>query len=253
MAVDNRFTITYDEGVKGFTSFHSYQPDWMGSFNNNFYSVKDGQLYKHNDGSGRNNFYGSQYNSTIKLIVNEAPSDIKVLKTINIEGNKAVDMVITAYLSDDNSNEIRTSLSAADFEDKEGKFHAYLRRNETATDLSSKSTYGVGTVNSAASGGGSTVVTLTGDVPTSLISIGDSLYDGASVLLGVITAVSTTSVTINTVVAIAGATFVYGVKDARIEGSSIRGYNFEIDITDQTTNRTEIFAINSNVFKSEPS
>ena len=65
MAVE---TISYSVAVKGWTSFHSYKPDWMIGLNNSLYTWKYGQLYKHNTNSVRNNYYGDQYTSTITPI-----------------------------------------------------------------------------------------------------------------------------------------------------------------------------------------
>ena len=41
-------TLTFDDGVKGWTSFYSYIPDFMIGMNNYFYSFKNGNLYRHN-------------------------------------------------------------------------------------------------------------------------------------------------------------------------------------------------------------
>ena len=59
--------------------------------------------------------------------------------------------------------------------------------------------------------------------------------------------------TVDTTPTIVAGTFLYGLKSGRIEGSEIRGYNFKITLTDQTTERLELFAFNSEVAKSFPS
>ena len=257
--IDNRVTISYDEDVKGFTSFHSYFPEAMGSLNNKFYSIKGGNLYVHDDDSRsvRNNFYGVQYNSEIDFVVNENPSDIKVLKTIDIEGNKAVGMNIRSYLANETNSGIDTELSPEDFEEREGRFHAYLRRGEDPSDLSAKNTYGIGFTNLAFTRDidENTTFQLIDSIPTSLISVGDKIYNIDSELLGIITEINFPKkrIIIDEVVSVPEGTYIYGTKDARIEGASMRGYNFEVNIRDEDPSRLEIFAINSNVFKSEPS
>jgi len=51
-------TLAYDEYVKGWTSFFSYKPDQMFSLGNQFYSLKEGELYQHYAQDGiRNVFY----------------------------------------------------------------------------------------------------------------------------------------------------------------------------------------------------
>ena len=74
-------TITYSIWSKGWTSFWSYAPDWMVGLNSSFYTFKDGSIWKHNTNSTRNNFYGTQYKSTITTIFNDEPSQMKVFKT----------------------------------------------------------------------------------------------------------------------------------------------------------------------------
>ena len=80
------------------------------SLNNVYYTFKDGKIYSHGTNTNRNTFYesGYRYNSSsssnfepssITLILNEAPSEIKNFKTISYEGSQAK---VDAYTSDDN-------------------------------------------------------------------------------------------------------------------------------------------------------
>ena len=244
-------TITYDESGKGWTSFHSFIPDWMQKLNNRFFTVKDGQLYLHNDEDNpvRNNFYGVQYETTIKTIVNEFPSEIKFAKTIMLEANKPFDIDIKSYLNDEEVSITQTTLDAGDFLNKEGLQHAYFRQNEIASDLSAKNAYGLGrTVNVVGS-----VITFTKDVPLGSISVGDALLDENQVNIGIIQSYVGATITVDTTPTIAPDTFILGYKNAKIEGSAIRGCNFEVDLTDSTTSRTELFAMNLNIVKSHPS
>ena len=50
-------TITFDEINNAWTSFHSYEPEWMERIGNSFYSFKNGNLYLHDDNDTRTNFY----------------------------------------------------------------------------------------------------------------------------------------------------------------------------------------------------
>lgn len=247
------YTITFDESVKGWTSFHSYIPDWMGSLNSRFYTVKNGQLYEQNDESNpvRNNFYGVQYSSVIKCIVNTNPSDIKFMKALNTESNKAFDVVIVSYLSDQFDDTTRSTIDVGEFLEKEGKFYAYVRRNEIVNDYTSKASYGLGRVDSVLG----SVITLQNPIPTSLISASDELYDVNNTLIGNIISYDpqARAITVDTAPVIAANTFLYGQKVGRIEGSEIRGYNFEVELTDQSTSRLELFALNTEVAKSYPS
>jgi hypothetical protein len=247
------YTITFDESVKGWTSFHSYIPDWMGSMNSKFYTVKNGQLFEQNDETNpvRNNFYGVQYSTVLEFIINQHPSDIKFLKALNIESNKAFGVIAASYLNDETLDTTQSSINVGEFLNKEGKWYAYVRRNELTGDLTAKNAYGLGTLASVSG----SIITMNSTIPNSLISIGDELHDSNNALIGTITDYNVLlgTITVNVAPTITGGTFVYGLKSGRIEGSEIRGYNFKIIMTDQTTNRLELFAVNSELAKSFPS
>jgi hypothetical protein len=85
------YTLTYDDGAKGWVSFYSYNPDWMIGMNNYFYTFKSGNIWRHNTNETRNNFYGVQYNSRIISVINDKPLENKLFKTINIEGDDTWD------------------------------------------------------------------------------------------------------------------------------------------------------------------
>jgi hypothetical protein len=82
-------TLTFDEDVSGWTSFFDFKPNWGGSLRNNFYTFKNGEIWKHyspaNSGWGR--FYGVDYDSSVEVIFNPDVSLVKTFKTINYEGS----------------------------------------------------------------------------------------------------------------------------------------------------------------------
>lgn len=82
------FTITFDETVKGWTSFFDYKPDQLLSWKGNFYTVKGDTIYRHySDSINRSNFYGVDNPSSIEFIFNPNPSIAKNFKTIGYEGS----------------------------------------------------------------------------------------------------------------------------------------------------------------------
>ena len=81
-------TVSFKEQVTGWPSRKSFLPEFALTLNNIYYSWKDGEMYSHNN-SVRNNFYGTQYDSRLKLIFNETPSTIKSFKTISYEGSRS--------------------------------------------------------------------------------------------------------------------------------------------------------------------
>jgi len=82
-------TLSFDETVKGWTSFFDYNPDQMFSLRNNFYSITNESLYRHYATSvNRGNFYGVNYRSSVTFILNaESPVSSKNFKTIGYEGS----------------------------------------------------------------------------------------------------------------------------------------------------------------------
>ena len=86
---DTYDTLNFDESINGWVSFYSYRPTLMDSLKNNYYSVKDGKLYKHYADIPNNFgvFYGEQFRSTIEFIFNPKPSIQKNFQTVNYEGS----------------------------------------------------------------------------------------------------------------------------------------------------------------------
>ena len=89
-------TLTYREDVKGWVSFKSFVPEGATSCNNEYYSFLDGKLWVHHaifDKSTasipRNNFYGIQYPSSFKVILNDAPSVVKSFYNLSYEGSQS--------------------------------------------------------------------------------------------------------------------------------------------------------------------
>ena len=62
---------------------------------NEYYTFKNGDMYLHHPDQKdvlRNNFYGTQYNSTIKVLFNDDPGSVKLFKTVNYEGSQAKEL-----------------------------------------------------------------------------------------------------------------------------------------------------------------
>lgn len=251
MNYNKNYTITYDEQVKGWTSFHSFNPEWILGMNNNMFTFKNGELYIHNsDDVPRNTFYGTQYPSKISMMFNDSPSEIKELKGISLEGNYSWDSLITAFVSNIDDNMI-SSIDSVEFEKKEGIWYAYARRNEDSGQLDSKSAYGIGVVENIA---GNTIK-IKGF--SDLIVSGDSLVKGSN--LSVIGKIETserdgdyTNLTLNSTSGLSIGDFVIGTKNPRIEGGNLRGYTIRVDLEITKNDKVELFAVNNEVIKSNP-
>jgi hypothetical protein len=243
------YTISFNdksESKAGWSSFYSYIPDYMVNMNNEFYTFKDGQIYLHNKPDGiRNNFYGQQYNTEIEFVSNEGPSDVKIFKTIEIEGDsKEWDVTVATDIESGHVNK-------ADFENKEGFKYSYIRRNasdEVNTEL--LSVQGVGNLVSSSSN----VYTFS-SVPGN-ISIGDVLYSsigGSYTKIGTITSKTSTLITVDSELSTpSSGDFMFVAKNSVAESYGLKGYYASIRLVNSGTNPIEIFAVNTEVSKSFP-
>ena len=106
-------TLSFDESVKGWTSFFTYNPDQVFSMRNNFYTMKDNSLYQHysttdinNNPVNRGSFYGVTTPASVSFIFNPSVSLSKVFKTVNYEGSNGwqVDSFVSDNTGKDASN-----------------------------------------------------------------------------------------------------------------------------------------------------
>lgn len=82
------FTVAFDEGVNGWTSFYSFIPQgFSGSLDGKFYTFYNTNIYEHYSNDLHNNFYGMSGTSSVDFIFNEQPSASKNFNAINYEGS----------------------------------------------------------------------------------------------------------------------------------------------------------------------
>lgn len=94
-------TLQFDESILGWPSFYNYNPSWMFSLANRFYSIDSpgGTVWIHNDiSSDRAEFYGTKNKSNITFVVNPDVSRSKVFKTLDYEGSNGWEII--SYVSD---------------------------------------------------------------------------------------------------------------------------------------------------------
>ena len=238
------YTITYSPKLSGWTSYHSYLPEWMVSMNNYLYTFKNGNLYKHNSNVIRNSYYGVLYPSKITTIFNSDPSQTKSFKTIALNSTTAWD---TDIISDQGVGFID-----ADYYDlKEGTWYGYIRRPANNNDLSYTSAQGIGNVTTYAAG----VLTFSFNIGD-IISTGDKLYwvnVGVLTLIGTITAHTATTVSVSvTGTAPTNGSFILYEKSPVAESSPTRGTYLSVEFTNNDTDYTEMYMVTSDVFKSYP-
>lgn len=134
-------TLSFDESVKGWTSFYTYKPDYIASLKNKFYSFKLGKIYEHYvDNVGRGTFYSTNVPANVTFIFNPASSAVKNFKTINYEGsrgwtvseittNEDVGNYIGYYVLDTTQSQLENRLLSSNFKRKEDKYFANITNN----------------------------------------------------------------------------------------------------------------------------
>ena len=241
-------TVTYSKISEGWNSFWSYQPDWMTEMNSIFYTFKNGELWKHNVNTTRNNFYNTQYGSKIRTIFNEQPLEVKVFNTLSLNSTHPW------------SAEIYTNISAGAidytyFVEKENQWFAYIRRFNNTIDVKALSTQGVGTPSIVDTANPIIpILTFSFNVDQS-ISVGDKLYKknfNNLVLVGTITNISLNTISVDiSVGTIPSITdFLISVKDSQAESFGSRGYYMNVYLSNDLPQEVKLFSVGSSVFKS---
>lgn len=249
-------TLTFDEKVEGWTSFHSFVPEYMTNLNNDFYTFKNGQLYKHNvENVGRNTYYGQSYNTEVEVSSNASPSDVKIFKTIEIEGNSDEwDISVITNLDRGHIKGIPTNPGEkSSFEEKEGFYSAYIRRDQ-ADEINTEllSVQGIGNLLQPATSNTNAIFSFN-RVPGS-VNIGDVLFrsvEDTYERVGVITDKTGTSLTIGQATILGTAQdFLFASKSPIAESYGLKGYFASIRLVNKSTNTIELYSVNSEISKS---
>ncbi len=246
-------TLSYSPAVKGWPSFYSFIPEYTQGMNNYLYTFNNGQLYRHNTNALRNNFYGVQYNTTIKSVFNKGPLENKLFKTLILESDAAWSATLATDLPQVGS------IADTYFEKKEGNYFAFIRFLETDINLLMRYANGIANVTTVdATTPAATTLTFASSVNIgSIISIGDMVYYGSTPSLGgVVTALTGQVVTIDTTIAGASAPsnsdFILYVKNTVAESHGVMGHYCEYELTNTSTSKVELFSVGSESMKSFP-
>lgn len=267
----SNYTLTYSEAVQGWPSFYSFIPEMMIGMNNRFYSMKGGNLWVHNENDLRNNFYGVQYNSRLKTVINISPLENKLFKTVALDGDDSWAVLM--------ATDIQSSgvVNKEWFEKKEASWFAFVRN--TGSIPAAPSEYALRSINgigqsSTVSGTGASVVISFPISPTpisigSILSVGDYLYYALApnyntpILCGVVTAIEVNyplgrnRVTVNTTVSggsvpqVNNPYFMY-IKGSISESHGVLGHYCVYTLENTNTSKVELFVVSSEVMKSYP-
>jgi len=120
------YTVGFNEAKNAYTSFYSFTPEWAISAENTIVTWYNGGLYLH-DSATKNNFYGTQYSSSISFVFNK---DNIIKKTFDYVTLDASDYWLSSTNGDINTSLGQSSnLVQGDYEIHEGLYHAALLRD----------------------------------------------------------------------------------------------------------------------------
>mgnify|MGYP003137425013 CR=1 FL=1 len=255
----DRKTVTFDEGNKGWTSFHSYTPEWMTRLGTKFYTFSGGELYEHDATSVRGRFYGSSDPCDLTFNVNQEPSTNKIFKNISLETNSTEwDLTITTNME---SGEIEKEM----FIDKEGFKYGYIRQLGSRLDFNELRIIGIGNLQEIIDDASPTETEFrfSEDVPTSIGgSQNDYLYfnSGQTRLVGIVNDVTAHPDYGNTrdVIHIVETqneenipqtffpsvgNYMFVARDPSPESRGIRGYFAQVRIENDSRGGVELFSV----------
>ncbi len=274
------YTLSYDDGVKGFPSFYSYYADWLIGMNNYFYTFYQGNIYRHNTNPIRNRYYGENYPSKLQSVFNDMPLENKLFKTINLEGDDSWDTLLESDQQD--SGFIWGGQNTIEnwYEKKEGSFYAFLRNAGSVPaeidEYALRSLNGIATSSNIQNDfpvAGLTTVTFPISVNIgNIISVGspanddgDMVYFGTPtpLLLGQVQEVNVNKpagvnqIVVNNTIAGAqipptGTEFILYIKNSVSESHGILGHYALFTLENRNTEKVELFAVESEVMKSFP-
>ena len=264
------YTLSYSSNAQGWPSFYSFEPEYMRGMNSFFYTWKDGNLFRHNVNAKRNSYYGVPYSSTIQSVINDSPQNIKLFKTMSLEGDRAWECTSLS------TNLSAGSMSETYFEEKEGEWFTFIRSNIGTKDFKLRSTNGIGQCTQVLGSGTSLQLFFT--VPLGdILSVGDYAYSteidgfgvatGISLYVGQVVAVDKVSGFIQVDMTVTEPSdsppgpvgtlptvtdFIFFYKNAVSESHGARGYYLSFTLKNDDSSPMELFAVGADVMQSYP-
>lgn len=243
-SVTKYVTWFYSDTFNGWCLRQTFDPMDMCALNNNFLSFSQGEMYEHNKPfngllPNYNVFYGVEHQSKFEFYFSQNPSERKIYSVLEIEGTTPLTISTETDLN-------KGYINSVDFEKKEGVFYAYIRNSNDTIDSSLLSCQGIGNA---------TISTLTLVFAFDLdpiISIGDKIVNINKLLVGTILSKTKNTLTLDTVNNIISGDYVICAKTQSIAVNSMLGYYMGVKASFNSTSEQEVFAINSEVIKSNP-
>jgi len=250
-------SINQDGG--GWVSNQRFNPEDMVAINGNFYTFKDGNIFRHNarDIGIYNTFYSVKEPSKFTIALNNTPNNRKNFKTIELDGSDKWKIDLKTNLSSTAVDGVfQGHVDINDFDKEEGIYRAFIRGNRDVKSINTESLHvqGIGLNNRVVD------FDIFFDQPINEeVSVGDYIANDQLDVVGQIVNISSDNViTVSGTLDPSGITnlsdgdFVLAFKPQSIETSGLVGNHLEVSAELDTENKTELFSVSSEVFLSTP-
>jgi len=240
-------TVGYKNSVNqqggGWVTEQFFNPEEMITYDGNFVSFDNGNLYLHNDRESGiyNRFYGQDVTSKVKFIFSQEPYQRKVYKTLETDGTDAWKATLETNLQ-------KGLINLSDFRYQEGVYRNYIRTNNETIDYSTLSVQGIGNIESF----GNNNVLFFNQIPDD-VSVGDLLLNengDSTTILNIINTPTTKLITVTDDDSFTVGEYVFSAKNQNADGSGILGYYMGVELELSTNEKTELFSVSSEVFMS---
>ncbi len=230
-------TWVYSDDNNGWLGRITFNPEDMCRVNSKFFSFKNGEIYEHNQSTGRNTFYGIESPSTFSFNFSQLPSERKTYKTVELEATDSWQLLLKTDID-------KGFINNSDFVLQEGVHRAYARTSNDVIDSAILSQQGVG--NCSVDG---LILIFNFDLESE-VSIGDQVRDINMLLVGTILGKTARTLTLDTINNLVSGDFVVCSKSQSSESSGLLGYHMEVTATLSKNTKTEVFAVNTETSKS---
>jgi len=280
-SAENPVTVSFKESVRGWVSFKSFVPENGLSCANDYFTVKKGKLYQHHVDSfyvqgqeynvSRNTFYGEYTNSSIDVVLNEAPSSIKSFHALTYEGSQSkIDIFATDtatgisdeqyynaiakdgwYVSGITTDQAQGSLN--EFIEKEKKWFNYIKGVDSivdkTTDFSALEIQGLGVVESV----NGNFIDFSGEINVSMQK-GDTIYFNSNnniTQVGKVVFISGDTIEVETGGTMPQASdYCFFVKNKIVNMSNLLGYYANAKFENNSKEKVEMFTVSAEITES---
>jgi len=251
VVVAERGSIGYNYESKVWTSKYSFEPEDIVGIFEDFLTFASGKPWRHDDLGIVNNYYGVQYTSIVEAISKINPSMVKVYKALSLEGNS----VWSAELSNSDQSstitvdmwkdqDIDGTLRAGDGF-REGMLYCNMPGDTSTSSHLDEIT--IGEVTDVSTPG---EIKFKGRVNNIPFNSGDRLFlANGTDTTRTITSVkdrNTLNVSANTGINVGDILVAQSIPNAlHIAGDRLRDYYLKIKLTNSSTTKDELYAINA--------